>query len=316
MKTLRFRNNDEMPALGLGTWKSNPGEVYDAVKFAIEKGYRHIDCAPIYGNEKEIGRAFSEVFSKKTVSREDLWVTSKLWNDSHAFEDVVPALKQTLFDLKLDHLDLFIIHWPVSLKKGVSFPQSAGDMISQKDLPLRETWAGMEIAVKMGLAKHIGVSNFGIGNLTEIMGHAEIPPENNQVECHPYFPQNELLQFCNKNNITLTAYSPLGSYDRHQSMKAANEPNLLEDPVISKIAGNKNVSPAQVLIAWALQRDTSVIPKSVNPGRITQNFEAANVVLSKEEMSEIKGIDRGFRYVNGEFWVLEGGPYALEDIWK
>ena len=190
MKAHIFKNKDSMPALGLGTWKSAPGDVYKAVKIAIKTGYRHIDCAPVYGNEKEVGKAVSECIADGMVKRSDLWITSKLWNNQHAKTDVVPALKQTLSDLNITYLDLFLIHWPIALKKNIMFPQSGKDMISLKEIPLTETWKGMEEAVDAGLARHIGVSNFGINNLTKILNSARIRPEVNQVECHPYLQQD------------------------------------------------------------------------------------------------------------------------------
>lgn len=315
MKTLQFRNGDKMPAFGLGTWKSNPGEVYTAVKEAIKTGYRHIDCAPIYGNEKEVGKALTECFEEGIVTRADLWITSKLWNDSHAAEDVEPALKKTLSDLQIEYLDLFLIHWPVAIKKGVSMAEKASDFFSLKEIPLAVTWSAMEEVHKKGLTAHIGVSNFNIDNLRSLSAECSVKPEMNQIEMHPYLQQQKMVDFCKKEGILLTAYSPLGSKDRPSALKADNEPLLLEDPTIIKIAKDKGVSPAQVLIAWSLNRDIAVIPKSVNPERIRQNYEAADIKLSEQEMQEIAGLDRGLRYVTGTFWVVEEGPYTLESLW-
>lgn len=315
MKAHIFKNKDSMPALGLGTWKSAPGDVYKAVKIAIKTGYRHIDCAPVYGNEKEVGKAVSECIAEGTVKRSDLWITSKLWNNQHARTDVVPALKQTLSDLNITYLDLFLIHWPIALKKNIMFPQSGKDMISLKEIPLTETWKGMEEAVDAGLARHIGVSNFGINNLTTILNDARIRPEVNQVECHPYLQQEELFAFCNTNSVFLTAYSPLGSPDRPDGIKAKNEPLLLQDKIINEIANTRKASTAQILISWALQRGTSVIPKSVHAGRIAENLKADEIRLSENEMEQISKLDKSYRYVSGSFWVFEEGPYTLEDVW-
>lgn len=315
MKILKFKNNDEMPALGLGTWKSNPGEVKNAVKMAIKAGYRHIDCAFIYGNEAEIGQALSECFSEGLVTREELWITSKLWNDAHAKADVIPALKTSLSNLQLDYLDLYLIHWPIALKKGTFRPQSSDDQVSLEDCPISETWGAMEEANRQGLAKHIGVSNFGKKSLEKLLPAATIKPEMNQVEIHPYMQQEDLIAFCKTKDIHITAYAPLGSMDRPEGLKASDEPVLLEDPVIVELAKAKNASPAQVLISWALHRSTAVIPKSANPERIKQNLDSAQLSLTQSEMNAISALEKNRRYVNGDFWVMEGGPYTLENIW-
>ena len=316
MQTLTFRNKDRMPALGLGTWKSEPGEVYHAVKYALEAGYWHIDCAPIYGNEPEIGQALDDSFVKGVVRRDEIWITSKLWNDSHLPEDVGPAMERTLQDLRLDYLDLFLIHWPVALKKGISFPRTGKDMLSAEQAPLAATWRAMERLVEKGLARHIGVSNFGTGNLSLVMESATIKPEMNQVEMHPYLAQDSLVEFCKKQGILLTAYSPLGSPDRAAGLKSPDEPSLLDDKTIREIASANGCTPAQVLIAWSLQKGFAVIPKSVNEERISQNLQSEQIRLPAGDMARIDALDRSFRYVDGTFWVKHDGPYSLEDIWK
>lgn len=309
METLKYKNGDEMPAIGLGTWKSGKGEVEEAVKIALNNGYRHIDCAATYGNEAEIGNAFSNVFSEGKIKREDVWVTSKLWNDSHKKEDVIPALKQTLKDLQLEYLDLYLIHWPVAFKKGVSFPSKDEDYLSLEEVPIIETWNEMLEAKKQGLVKHIGVSNFSSKKLKDLMKETNDIPEMNQVELHPFLQQPELLEFCTENNIHCTAYSPLGSSDRTAQMKADNEPSLMEDPVIQKIAKKHNSSPAQVLIKWAVDRGTAVIPKSTTKEHIIANLESEKLQLDDEDHKNIANIKRTFRYVTGEFFVTPGNSY-------
>ncbi len=315
MKSLEFDNGDRMPILGLGTWKSEPGDVYKAVKEALKLGYRHIDCAPIYGNEAEVGKALAESISEGVVSREELWITSKLWNDCHAPEDVQLALKKTLADLQIDSLDLYLIHWPVAHKKGYVFPNTGADMLSLEELPLSQTWKGLETALDKGLCRHIGVSNFSIAKLKALLETARLQPEMNQIELHPYLQQSEMLDFCRKNKVHLTAYSPLGSPDRPPALKENDEPVLLEEAVVRRIAELHGCTSAQVLINWAVERETAVIPKSINPARLQENLAAAFLGLSPDDMVDIADLDLQRRYVSGAFWAVENGPYTVATLW-
>lgn len=311
MKTLKFKNGDQLDAIGLGTWKSEPGKVGEAILSAIKSGYKHIDCAAVYGNEAEIGTAFQKAFDQNMISRENLWVTSKLWNTAHKSEDVIPALKQTLSDLKIDYLDLYLIHWPVAFRPDLEgFPQNDEDFLSLDEVPIIETWEAMLEAKKQGLVKHLGVSNFSITKLQDLIDNTDDAPEMNQVELHPYLPQEDLLKYCQGNEIHLTAYSPLGSGDRSSEMKAEDEPSLLDNEVVKTIAQQHNVSPAQILIAFHLYRDTAVIPKSTNPKRIQENLNSAKVSLTEEDMKRLKSLDDHYRYVNGKFFETTDGKYS------
>jgi alcohol dehydrogenase (NADP+) len=307
-----FANGDRMPMLGLGTWKSEPGEVQAAVREAINVGYRHIDSATFYGNEAEVGEAIRDAIGDGQVAREDLFITSKLWNNAHGRANVDPTLRATIDALGVDYVDLYQIHWPVSVRPDVGLPASAEDFL---EVPVEETWAGFEAARDAGLTRHIGVSNFSAKKLGKLISRSKIKPEVNQVELHPLLQQPQLLAYCKSEDIHVTAYSPLGSGDRPAFLKADDAPVLLEDPVIRSIADVHDRTPAQVLLAWHLQRGVSTIPKSVKPARLRENLAAAQLVLSGAEMGQIAELDRGYRLISGDIWVLDGGPWTMQTLW-
>jgi len=315
MRTASFANGDSMPLLGLGTWKASPGEVGAAVREAIRLGYRHIDCASVYANEPEVGEAIKGAIDAGEVCREELWITSKLWCNAHGRANVEPALRRTLADLGLDWLDLYLVHWPVPIRPGVAFPGSGADLLPPEAMPLSDTWEGMEAVRDVGLTRHIGVSNFSSRKLNDLLAHCRIRPEVNQVERHPLLQQPVLLADCTAAGVHITAYSPLGSGDRPAALKGGDEPVLLDNPVIGAIAAEHGCSAAQVLIAWQLQGGISTIPKSVSPARLRENLAAAELQLTPSDLERIASLDQHLRLVDGSFWLLEGGPWTLQDLW-
>lgn len=302
MKYVTLNTDYKMPVIGLGTWKSAEEKIYQAVRWAIKAGYQHVDCAAVYGNEETVGQALHDAVAEGDIERKNLFVTSKLWNTAHKPADVRPALEQSLKDLQTDYLDLYLIHWPI-----------AEDPLSGEalDIPQEETWAEMEKAQKDGLVRSIGVSNFTQTKLKDLMDKAEIMPAVNQVEIHPYLAQNDLVEFCRANQIIVTAYAPLGSGDRPDTMKEAGEPSLLADQVVADIAKKNSATPAQVLIAWGLARGLVEIPKSVQFDRIEENLGALNVTLDDDDMKRLNAIDETFRFVTGK--NLTGADHVFDD---
>jgi len=309
----------EIPAIGLGTYGSDrfsAEEIADAVLGAANLGYRHFDCAAVYGNEKEIGASFKKII-EDGLPREEFWVTSKLWNDSHAEEDVIPTCKQTLADLQLDYLDLYLVHWPFPNHHapGVDVGSRDPHAVPYIHENYMKTWRQMEKLVEMGLVKHIGTSNMTIPKLDLLLRDAIIKPAANQMELHPHFQQEELFQYCLNNGILPIGFSPIGSPTRPERDTTPEDTVDIEDPVIVKIAKRLNVHPAVVCVKWAVQRGQVPIPFSIRPAEYHSNLlGAVENPITEEEMEELSRIEKNSRLIKGQVFLWEGAE-SWEDLW-
>lgn len=306
METIRLRSGREVDSVGLGLWKIENSETANVVRAAIDCGYRHFDSACDYGNEEETGQGLFDAIQAGDVKREELWITSKLWNTYHRSEHVRPALEKSLKDLRLDYLDLYLIHFPIASKYvpieqryppgWFTDPDAPNPKVEADPVPIIETWRAMEHLVHDGLVREIGVCNFGTSLLRDLLSQAEIPPAMLQVEMHPYLTQEKLLRFCHESQIGVTAFSPLGAQSYFQLNMAESSESLLEHPTIGQIAEANQRTPAQILLRWGVQRGTSVVPKSSNVDRLKENFAIFDFQLSDQEMKAISGLNRHRRF--------------------
>ncbi|XP_058796898.1 aldo-keto reductase family 1 member B1-like isoform X2 [Phymastichus coffea] len=286
-----FYNGYEIPVLGLGTWQSVGDSVVDLIKDAVRMGYRHIDTAQVYGNEKEIGQAITDLIEEGIITREEIFVTSKLSSTRHRSDLVEPALRQTLSDLNIEYLDLYLIHWPMAFKESENpVPMDTDGKIQFSDVDYLETWEAMEQMQETGLTKNIGVSNFNSTQLSRVLDNCKIKPVTNQVECHPYLPQIKLSEFCKSKDILITAYSPLGAPKRPWMQEG--EPVLLEDPKITEIAEKYEKSTAQVVLRYQIQRGHIVIPKTISLDRLEENMQIFDFELSEYDIESLHTFER------------------------
>jgi alcohol dehydrogenase (NADP+) len=306
----------KIPCIGLGTFGSDTVSaeaVAATVGKAIRAGYRHIDCASVYGNEKNIGVVFEELVKSGDCRREDLWITSKVWNDMH--DRVEDSCRQSLKDLRLPYLDLYLVHWPFP-----NFHPPHCDVSSRSPNArpyihdnYMKTWRQMEELVDGGLVKNIGTSNMTVPKLRLLLRDARIRPACNEMELHPHFQQKELFEFCLQNNIQPIGYCPLGSPGRPERDRTPDDTIDLEDNAILSIAGRLNISPAQVAIKWAIQRGQIPIPFSVH--HFYENLETATMPpFTKNEMDALAKADKNCRLIKGQVFLWKDNQ-SWEDLW-
>ncbi|CAL9057916.1 unnamed protein product [Musa banksii] len=307
LRYIKLVSGHSIPSVGLGTWKSASSEASHSVYTAItEAGYRHVDTAPLYAIQEEVGRGLQAAL-QAGIPRNDLFITSKLWCTDLSPDRVRNALKQTLKELQLEYLDLYLIHWPFHLKEGATRPPRASDIL---DFDMEGVWREMEKLVKDGLVRDIGVSNFTLKKLNKLLQCAQIMPSVCQMEMHPGWRNDKILEACKNNGIHVTAYSPLGS--------SRSDRDLIHDPTVVTVSKKLNKTPGQVLLKWGLQRGTSVIPKSTNADRIKGNIQLFGWAIPQEDLEALNSIRDQRRTVSGEetFVNKSEGPYkSVSELW-
>jgi alcohol dehydrogenase (NADP+) len=309
----------KMPVIGLGTFGSDrvsPKDVADSVKYAASIGYRHFDCASVYGNEDRIGQVFNELL-KGGLRRNEVWITSKLWNDKHGENDVILSCEKSLKDLQLDYLDLYLVHWPFPNHHppGCDATTRSPDASPYIHENYMRTWRKMEELVDRGLVRNIGTSNMTIPKMKLLLRDARIKPAANEMELHPHFQQPEFFQFLVDNRIQPIGFSPLGSPARPERDRTPADTSPTEDPVICEIAQRLGIHPAVVCIKWAVQRGQIPIPFSTNPKNILSNIlSVTSEPLSSQDMQAIGRLDRNCRLIKGQVFLWKDNQ-PWEDLW-
>jgi D-xylose reductase len=306
MESIPMGGGKPLPTVGLGFWKIDRAQTAETAVDAIRLGYRHLDCASDYGNEAEVGQGIQKALSLGLCTRDSLWVTSKLWNTFHRKEHVALAVRKSMQDLQVDYLDLYLIHFPIALAfvspevryppGWVHDPEAELPAMRPDPVPIAETWEAMERLVDEGLVKNIGISNFGISLIRDLLSYARICPAVLQVELHPYLRQSKLLRYCANESIAVTGFSPLGAPSYIPLGMAQPEESVLHHPAIVDIAEQTGRTAAQVVLRWGIQRGTAVIPKSSSLEHLRENLMLYDFELTQSQMDSIDGLDQNRRF--------------------
>ncbi|QJB70227.1 aldo/keto reductase [Parasphingorhabdus halotolerans] len=296
----------KMPDIGFGLWKVDRDNCADVVVEAIKAGYRHFDCAADYGNEVEVGEGLQRAFGEGLVTRDALWITSKLWNTFHDPAHVEAACQRSLNDLQLDKLDLYMIHFPIALEyvdfesryppEWFANPDADNPEMRLASVPLHQTWAAMEGLVEKGLVDQIGVCNYNSALIHDLMAYAKVRPSVLQIEAHPYLTQEKLIRLAKQYDIAVTAFSPLASKSYVEIAMAEQSDSVLTEQVVKKVAEAHEKTPAQVILRWAVQRGTSIIPKSTDPGHMRENLAITDFSLTERQMNTITALNANRRF--------------------
>ena len=296
----------KMPSVGLGLWKLDQSETAAIIVDGIKSGYRHLDSAADYGNEIQVGEGIKQVLGQGICRREDLWVTSKLWNTFHRPEHVLPACEKSLRDLGIDYLDLYLIHFPISLKyvdfdtryppEWIFDPTAVNPRMHIDPVPLFETWYAMERLVERGLVKEIGVCNYNSSLLHDLIAYSSIKPAMLQIESHPFLTQEKLIKTAKNYGMAVTCFSPLGALSYMELEMADKNESVLNENAVRVAAKRLNRTPAQVVLRWGLQRGTAVIPKTSQKERLIENQSIFDFELSDQEISDISNLNINRRF--------------------
>jgi D-xylose reductase len=303
---MNYKSIKEMPRVGFGLWKVPQDVCAKTVCKAIEIGYRHLDSASDYGNEKEVGEGIKEAIDQGFCQREDLWVTSKLWNTYHHPDHVRSALERTLEDLQLEYIDLYMIHFPISLEyvpfeeryppEWFNDPDSPNPKMIPSKVPLSDTWHAMELLKQDGMAKYLGICNYSTALIHDLMSYSQIKPDMLQIESHPQLTQEKLIRLAKSYDIEVTAFSPLGSISYEEIGGAEEKESLLRNEMIQSAAKELGISAAQLILSWAINRGTAIVVKSIDETRMKENLDASKIELDQSILDQISALNINKRY--------------------